>query len=101
MTTLSHEEFLKLLTENLEKNFGPSPHKEDFLALFSACLSDIDNPAADLDNTGIYQLLVEVAWKWPGTEDKQWATLTGLCAMFFHRCAVESSMINLPEAGHA
>ena len=97
---MNQDDLIKTLTGNLEKMFGPSPHKEHFAALLSNLLADIEKGNV-VGNGDVYQLLVEVAWKWPGEPNDQWAILVGLCAVFFHRAAVESSAINLPEAGHA
>ena len=97
---MNQDDLIKILTDNLEKRFGPSPHKEHFAALLSNLLADIEKGNA-IDNGGVYQLLVEIAWKWPGEPNDQWAILVGFCAVFFHRAAVESSAINLPAAGHA
>ncbi len=97
---MNQDDLIKTLTGNLEKMFGPSPHKEHFAALLSTLLADIEKGNI-VGNGDVYQLLVEVAWKWPGETNDQWAILVGLCAVFFHRAAVESSAINLPAAGHA
>lgn len=97
---MNQDDLIKTLTGNLEKRFGPSPHKEHFAALLSNLLADIEK-GNFVGNSGVYHLLVEVAWKWPGEPNDQWAILVGLCAVFFHRAAVESSAINLPAAGHA
>ena len=95
---MNQDDLIETLTGNLEKMFGPSPHKERFAALLSNILADIETENV-VGNGAVYQLLVEVAWKWPGEPNDQWAILAG--AVFFHRAAAESSAITLPAAGQA
>ena len=56
---MNQDDLIETLTGDLEKMFGPSPHKEHFAALLSNILSDIEK-ANVVGNGGVCQLLVEV-----------------------------------------